>query len=107
MLSQAQIDEKKARIKKVVDAFLKYEDVTILELEEIIKIPKSTIQRDLNDIDYIQMIYADESKEKLKQISEKLKLNYKKGTHKGGIVATTNYEPVRDEDGKFIGNKKK
>ena len=107
MLSQTQMAEKAARIKKVVDSFLMYDEITILELEEKINVPKSTIQRDLNNIEYIQMIYSDKSKEVLQKISNKLKSNYKNGIHKGGIVATTNYEPVRDEDGKFIGNKKR
>ena len=107
MLSYQQVYEKKLRIKKVIDTFLTHNDISITELSRIVNVPRSTIQRDLNDIEYIQMIYIDKSKDILKQISEKLKKNKEQGVSIGGINSTTTYEPIRDKNGRFIGNKKR
>lgn len=107
MISDAQHLQKLGRVKKVVDTFLSYEDISINQLSEIIHVSPSTIQRDLNDLEYIRMIYADEAKEKFKQISERLKKNRKNGLSRGGINSTTNNVPIRDENGKFAGNKKR
>ena len=102
-----QFERKRNRIKRVVDEFLSYENITIDQLSTILEIPPSTIQRDLNDFKYIQMIYGHKAKEKLIQISTKLKQNKEQGLIRGGIISTTNNEAVRDENGKFIGNRKK
>lgn len=107
MLSEAQIQQKKERIKFVVDSFLSYDNISINQLSRIIKVPSSTIQRDLNDLEYIEMIYGGEAKDKFKKISEILKQNKAHGLSKGGINSTTNNEPIRDENGKFTGNKKR
>ena len=107
MLSDEQINKKTERIKKVVDAFLSYENISINQLSKIIGIPSSTIQRDLNEVEYITAIYTDRSKEVLTIISEKLKENKKFGLSRGGIISTTNNMPIRDENGKFTGNKKR
>lgn len=106
MLSEAQYAKKVERIKLVIDSFLS-NNVSITELSNIIDVPKSTIQRDLNNIEYIQEIYGYESREILKQISDKLKLNKENGLSRGEINSTTNNEPIRDENGKFTGNKKR
>ena len=107
MQSEKQRLEKEQRIKHVVDSFLKYEDVSINQLSRLLKIPSSTIQRDLNDVDYISAIYGVAAKEKLLIIRDRLKKNKEKGTSRGGIISTTINEPVRDENGKFTGNKKR
>ena len=46
-------------------------------------------------------------KEKFIQISLKLNQNKKNGLSRGGIISTTNNVPIRDENGKFTGNKKR
>ena len=102
-----QFERKKDRIKRVVDQFLSYENITINQLSTILELPSSTIQRDLNDFKYIQMIYGYKAKDILIQISNKLKQNKEQGLIRGGIISTTNNEPVRDANGKFIGNRKK
>lgn len=107
MISHAQHVEKLERVKKVIDIFLSYEDISINELSKITKISYSTIQRDLNDLDYIRMVYGYKSKEVFEKISERLKKNRKNGLSRGGIISTTNNEPIRDENGKFTGNKKR
>ena len=107
MISEAQYKEKMERIKLVVDTFLSYEQISITELSKIIQIPTSTIQRDLNNIEYIGLIYSKDAKEKLKQISERLKLNKANGLRIGGINSTINNIPIRDENGKFTGNKRR
>ena len=106
MLSKSQQIEKEENIKKVVEAFLS-SDVSINELSKMINISSSTIQRYLNDVDYITMIFGSSAKEKLMLINAKLKANKQKGHSKGGIISTTNNEPIRDENGKFTGNRKK
>lgn len=107
MLSDQQIQEKKERIKKVIEAFLSYDNITIAELSEVTNVSSSTIQRDLRNFDFIQMIYLEKSKEVLEIISEKLNKSKEYGLSRGGINSTTNNEPIRDENGRFIGNKKR
>lgn len=107
MFNESQVIEKKKRIKLVVDTFLSYEDITINELSKILNISSSTIQRDLNDVEYIHDIYEEKTKDILTEIREKLKNSKKKGLSRGGINSTTNNEPIRDENGKFTGNRKK
>lgn len=107
MQSEKQRIEKEQRIKFVVDSFLEYKDISINELSRKLKISSSTIQRDLNDVDYISVIYGASAKEKLLVIRDRLKKNKEKGPSVGGINSTTVNEPLRDENGKFIGNKKR
>ncbi len=106
-MSEAQRIEKVERIKLIVDTFLSYDQISINELSKIMQIPTSTIPRDLNDVGYISLIYSDEAREKLKQISERLKLNKANGLGIGGINSTMNNIPIRDENGKFTGNKRR
>lgn len=106
MLSKSQQLEKEEKIKKVVDMFLN-SNLTINELSKEVNIPSSSIQRYLNDVDYIAMIYGSEAKEKLLLITEKLKTNKKEGLIRGGVMSTINNEPIRDKNGKFTGNRKK
>lgn len=107
MLSEEQIEKKKKRIELVVDTFLSFNNLSIEELSKELNIPKSTIQRDLNDLEYIKMVYSGNYLEILKQISDKLKQNKKEELSKGGINSTNINEPIRNNDGKFIGNKKR
>ena len=107
MLSRAQILEKEERIRRVVDTFLSYDQISINELSSILKISSSTIQRDLNDVEYISSIYGANAKDKLAQISKRLKQNKIVGVSIGGINSTKNNVPIRDENGKFTGNKKR
>lgn len=107
MLSHQQIEIKKQQVKLVIDSFLKYKDITIDELSKIIGVSSSSIQRYLNDVEYIELIYGTEAKTILEKVSEKLKKNKNDGLSKGGINSTTNNVPIRDENGKFTGNKKR
>lgn len=107
MLSEKQRLEKLERIKLEVDTFLSYDNICINELSTLIHKPSSTIQRDLNDVGFITEIYGDKAKEILKSISQKLKQNKANGLRTGGINSTTNNEPIRDDNGKFVGNRKR
>ena len=107
MLSEAQILEKEERVKRVVNKFLENEQITINELSKQLNIPFSTIQRDLNNVEYISSIYGESAKEILLKINNKLKSNKSNGLIRGGINSANNNEPIRDENGKFIGNKKR
>ena len=107
MISHEQHIEKIERVKKVIDTFLSYEEISINELSKILDMKPSTVQRDLNNIEYITLIYGTEAKEILSKISNKLKKNKNLGLIKGGTNSTKNNEPLRDENGKFIGNKKR
>ena len=107
MFNSSQIEEKQKRVKFVVDSFLSYDDISISQLSKIINISSSTIQRDLNDVEYIHDVYEERAKDILIKISGKLKNSKKKGLIRGGINSTTNNEPIRDENGKFTGNRKK
>jgi len=107
MISNSQHVEKIQRISKVVDTFLFYEDISINELSKITNISSSTIQRDLNNLEYIEIVYGSRSKEVFEKINEKLKKNKKNGLSRGGITSTINNEPIRDANGKFTGNKKR
>lgn len=100
MMSFAQHVEKLERVKKVVYLFLKYDNMSINKISKILKVSSSTVQRDLNDVDYIMMIYRDKAKEKLQRISEKLKQNNTR------IKKETN-EFTGDENGKITSNKKR
>ena len=107
MLSEAQRIEKENRIKKVVDTFLSYKQISINELSRILKISSSTIQRDLNDVDFITTVYGSMAKSKLEEINKRLKQNKDIGHSTGGINSTKNNMPIRDDNGKFTGNKKR
>lgn len=107
MLSEEQIEKKKERIKKVVDTFLQYENISINELSQIINVSSSTIQRDLNDVEYISEVYGTQTAEILRIVRRKLSINKNNGLSRGGIASTTNNEPIRDENGKFTGNKRR
>ena len=107
MFNEAQVAEKEKRVKLVVDTFLSYDDITISQLSKIINVSSSTIQRDLNDVQYIHNIYEENAKDILIKISGKLKNSKEKGLSRGGINSTTNNEPIRDDNGKFTGNRKK
>lgn len=107
MLSKAQEEEKNAKIELVVNEYLKYDNITIEELSKIVKIPSSSIQRYLNDVNYIVAIYGTKSKEVLNRIKEKLSKSKEIGKSKGGTISTINNAPIRDCNGKFTGNKKR
>jgi len=107
MLSEEQIEKRKERIRIVIDTFLHYENISINELSQIINVSSSTIQRDLNDVEYISQIYGVKAAEILRIIKRKLSINKNNGLSRGGIASTTNNEPIRDENGKFTGNKRR
>ena len=107
MLSEEQYLHKQERIRFVVDSFLEQENLSINELSKNIGISSSTIQRNLNNIDLINIIYGERAKEILIKISRRLKNNKINGLSRGGINSTINNEPIRDANGKFIGNKKR
>lgn len=105
MLSKQQVDIIE-RVKKIVIEFLS-NDYSIQELSDKINIPTSTKQRDLNNTNLIKSIFADESDRVISLISTKLKNNKVEGNKLGGINSTNLNEPIRDDLGKFIGNKRK
>lgn len=63
----------------------------------------STVQRYLNDSRLSEML----GKETVLKISTILEQNKANGLRKGGINSTLNNEPLRDEQGHFVGNKKR
>ena len=55
----------------------------------------------------IVSISGKDAKNILTEISKRLKTNKIVGVSVGGTVSTRNNEPIRDENGKFTGNKKR
>ena len=108
MLSVKQRKEKIDRISMLVDIYIS--DNTIVSISDLSKktgISTSTIQRDLNEVEYIQEIYGSEASEKLKIIKKKLEQSKRAGLSKGGQISVKKNEPLRNEDGKFVGNRRK
>ena len=106
MLSEEQRILKESRVRKVVDTFLK-NNKTIKELEQVLNIPKSTIQRDLNDTDTITSIYGKDSEFIMQEIQRKLEQNKKEGLSRGGSTFAENNTATKDELGHFTGSKRK
>lgn len=104
MLSKAQEDEINNRVKLVVTTFLSNEGINIKEMSQMLGIPSSTIQRDLNNINRITNIFLGDSKRILDIIRERLKDLKIKGNQKGGINYSEENIALKDQYGKFIGS---
>lgn len=101
MLSEEQKRKKDLKILKVTSEFIN-NPLSIEEISQITGISSSSVQRYLNDKRIIELL----GKETYDEIKHLLKIRKMQAVSKGGFVSTRNNEPVRDENGKFIGNKK-
>ena len=80
MVSKVQDNLINERIKKVVITFLEKPNITIKELSDELKIPTSTIQRDLNNFERISNIFGIENTPRiLESIKIRLMANKKEG----------------------------
>jgi len=108
MLSENQRQEKLDRIRMIVDIYISDDAiVSISDLSEKTRIATSTIQRDLNDVKYICEIYGSRADKVLQVIKKKLEQSKHAGLSRGGQVSVGNNESLRNEDGKFVGNRRK
>lgn len=89
--------EKLEKIKRVLEYFDKHGG-TIAEISEALGIPKSSVQRYLNE--------ASNHIER-RSISEYLKSNKHEGTKKGGKISQQRHGFSKDELGHFKGSRKK
>ena len=106
MLSEEQQLIKKEKIKIVVESFLK-EKKTIDEIFIETKISSSSVQRYLNDAEYIKEIYGANSEFIIEEIQRKLQKNKEEGLSKGGTNFAKNNISTKDENGHFTGSKKR
>jgi hypothetical protein len=102
MISQEQEIKINEKILKVVKAFLETKG-SMEEISKITEISSSSVQRYLNDEVRITNLLGKETYDEIVKIIEENKLN---GLKKGGTISTSKNEPIRDENGHFIGNKK-
>lgn len=102
------LDEKERRenILKVTKYILEHMNATILEISEATGISASSVQRYLSDdvIDELKDLDVSNPHQIIQGI---LKNHKQEGLSKGGQVATSNNEPIRDEKGHFVGATKK
>lgn len=75
---------------------------TISEISEITNITKSSVQRFLNEKDFITTIFSDEVNE---NIQESLIINKQQGFSIGGQHFFANNIPLKGDDAKFIGSR--
>ena len=106
MLSDDQISIRKENVKKVVVTFLKG-NYTISEVAKITGLTSSSIQRYLNNVEYICECFPSNAKEIITKIKDKLSRNKKEGLSRGGINYSKNNECTKDELGHFTGSKRK
>lgn len=105
MKSKEQEQLIKERVKLVVEALFISNVNSINELANKLRIPSSTIQRDLNNKELINEIFGTKSNMN-ELISQKLQEFKLQGFSRGGINSTNNNEYLRDEYGHFSGVKK-
>lgn len=91
------------RVQLVVETFLSNPGITINELSELIGIPKSTIQRDLNDADRIAEVCGNPI-DTLRKRKRRLTTNSIEGKSKGGTKYSINNTPIKLDNGKFCGS---
>ena len=106
MLSEKQQLEKINNIKIVVTNFLK-DKKTIKEISQETGISKSSVQRYLNDKEYIREIYGLDANFIIEEIHRKLKQNKEEGISKGGTNFANNNISTKDKLGHFTGSKKR
>ena len=103
MVSEKQEREINEKILKVTEEFINT-GFSIEEVAQITGISKSSVQRYLNDEKRIVDLLGHDAYNK---IQEMLKINKQEALSKGGYISTRNNRPIRDENGKFLGNIKK
>ncbi len=94
--------DKEKKICITVKAFLEHPNFTNEELAELTGFSSSSVQRYLND-PIIKELFSEETFNKIKEL---LSNNIKDARRKGGINSFQNNEPIKDVDGRFIGNTK-
>ena len=94
--------DKEKKICITVKAFLEHPNTTNEELAKLTGFSSSGIQRYLND-PVIKELFNDETFSKIKEL---LSNNIKDARRKGGINSFQNNEPIKDDAGYFIGNRK-
>lgn len=97
---------RKQKVIKVVEVFLSG-DYTIAEVSKITGVSTSSIQRYLNNVEYICECFPSDAKEKIKKIKEKLSNNKIDGLSRGGKNYSQNNQYTKDELGHFTGSRKK
>lgn len=103
MLSRKQEIQKEKKILLVAKEFLN-ENMTIKDVASKTGISKSSVQRYLNEKEFLISALGINDYNKIKRL---LELNKQEGLSRGGINSQLNYEQVRDENGKYIDNIKK
>lgn len=94
--------DKEKKICITVKAFLEHPNFTNEELAKMTGFSSSSIQRYLND-PVIKELFNEETFNKIKEL---LSNNIIDARRKGGITSFQNNEPVKNNEGHFIGNKK-
>lgn len=94
--------EKEEKIKLVVETYLSEPNMTIERVSSKTEIPSSSVQRYLKDPSLSKLLTAEE----LAELKSRITKNRAEGRRKGGINSFLNNVPIKDKDGKFIGNKK-
>ena len=102
MLNNEQYNEKKEKVQTVVELFLSGKKM-IRDISEETGISKSSVQRYLNDIEFINGIYGDNASFIIEEIQRKLVENKEEGNKLGGDTFASNYESLKDEVGHFTG----
>ena len=116
MLSDRQVIDKLIKVKKTVDSFLgeKKEDGTFDVNDKTIEqvsletgYSSSSVQRYLNDHNYIKKLYPDDYKLRISIINLRLSKNKVEGNKKRGINFIANNTAIKDELGHFNGSRRK
>ena len=105
MLSAQQFEEKKEKVRKVVTTFLKG-NYTINEVAKMTDISSSSVQRYLNDEEFISMCFGSNAPIILTDIKDRLEQNKQEGLSRGGVNSTFNNVSFRDEMGHYNGSRK-
>ena len=106
MLSNEQYRDKLEKVDYVVTAFLR-DKKTIREVSEETGISKSSVQRYLNDEEFIVGLYGEKAPYIIEEINRKLEENYVDGVKLGGTNFALNNESIKDNLGHFQGSRKK
>lgn len=102
MLSKEQQLQKDLNILKTTNLFLA-KPMSMEELSNKTGFSASSCQRYLNDKRIIELL----DKDVFNEIQNILKIQKHEALSKGGFISTKNNIAIRDENGKFIGNKSK
>lgn len=106
MKERNQTKQRIENIHKVFDFFKQYKG-NIPEISKALGIPKSTIQRYVNSIEFeelFRLAYPNESPDAIKEHFRKMK---EQGNQQGGINTQEKYGFEKDAEGKFQGSRKK